>query len=385
MILATLALLAALTPSQLAQQAVIVDTHIDAPSLQVKEWLDIKGMEKRNFSFAGARQGGLDVAFMSVYTSPTNDELGTAEQLADQQIDAMEAMVQRYPKQFAILRDPNDIAKNKGKVLLAFGMENAAPIGDQLSKLRKFADRGVSYITLAHSDNNRLSDSSYAIAKKWNGLSPFGREAVAEMNRLGIMVDVSHLADASALEAIQLSKVPVIATHSAFRHFTPGFERNVSDELAKAIAVKGGVIQVTFGIQFVNPQAAKNTQDYFIALKAFKDRYAKDVASGTKPAQTEAEFDAAWDKDHPIPATGIDAVADHIEYGVKLVGIDHIGIGSDFDGVGESLPTGLRTAADYPNLIAELRKRGFTDAQLRKILGENTIRLWKQVRAAKRA
>ena len=385
MFFGTLVLMVALTPTQLAQQALIVDTHIDAPSLQANQWLDIKEMDKRNFSYALAKKGGLDVAFMSIYTSPTSDEMNTAEQSADRQIDAMEALVYRHPTKFAIVKDPKDIAKNKGKIMFAFGMENAAPIGDQLSKLKKFSDRGVSYITLAHSANNRLSDSSYSIEKKWNGLSPFGREVVAEMNRLGMMVDVSHLSDAAALEAIKISSVPVIATHSSFRHFTPGFERNVSDEIAKAIAAKGGVVQVTFGTGFVNPIAAKNTQDYFTALKAFKDQHARDIANGVKPAQTEEEFDKKWDDDHPTPKESYKAVADHIEYGVKLVGIDHIGIGSDFDGVGESLPDGLKTVADYPNLIAELRKRGFTDAQLRKILGENTIRMWKQVRAAKKA
>ena len=385
MFFSTLVLMAALTPAQLAQQALIVDTHIDAPSEQVREWVNLGAMDKRNFSYASARKGGLDVAFMSIYTSPTADEQGTAEQIANQQIDAIEAMVYRNPGKFVIIKDPNEIAKNKGKIMLAFGMENAAPIGDSLAKLKQFADRGVAYITLAHSANNRLSDSSYSIEKKWNGLSPFGKDVVKEMNRLGVMVDVSHLSDASAMDAINLSAVPVIATHSSFRHFTPGFERNVSDELAKAIAAKGGVIQVTFGVQFVDPKAAKNTQNYFTELKNFKDQYARDIAAGVKPKQTEAEFDKQWDIDHPVVKIDLKAVADHIEYGVKLVGIDHIGIGSDFDGVGESLPTDLKTAADYPNLVAELRKRGFTDAQLRKILGENTIRLWKQVRAARKA
>src|SRR3546814_559176 len=167
-------------------------------------------------------------------------------------IDSVEALAERHPDKFALLRSPKDVdALRKGdRVLLPLGMENGAPLGDDLANVQFFFDRGVRYITLAHSAANAIADSSYAIERKWHGLSPFGKQVVAEMNRLGIMIDVSHLSDESAAEAIKLSTVPVIASHSAFRHFTPDFERNISDELAKAIADGGGVVQHPFGTAY---------------------------------------------------------------------------------------------------------------------------------------
>ena len=235
---------------KLAQDAVIVDTHIDAPGILMDTWADL-GIEAkdREFDYPKARAGGLDVAFMSIYTSAGQDADGSAWQVANAMIDGVEALVQRHPDRFALLTSPADVARLRegGRVLLPLGMENGAPIGDTLANLQFFFDRGVRYITLAHSANNRIADSSYVQDKQWNGLSPFGRQVVKEMNRLGIMVDVSHLGDASAMEAIELSTVPVIASHSAFRHFTPGFERNISDELARAVAARGGVVQVPFG------------------------------------------------------------------------------------------------------------------------------------------
>ena len=374
---------AAAEAARLAHDAVIVDTHIDAPTELLAQWQDL-GMPtpSREFDYPRAREGGLDVAFMSIYTSPGEDELGTARGIAHRQIDAVEALVGRHPDKFALLTSPGDVARlGAGKrVLLALGMENGAPIGDDLAQLARFHARGVRYITLAHSASNRISDSSYDRHRQWNGLSPFGRKVVAEMNRLGIMVDVSHLSDASAMEAIQSSSVPVIASHSGFRHFTPGFERNVSDELAKAIAAKGGVVQVTFGIGFVNRQAADNMQAYFVASAALGERNASARAAG-KPLEDEAAFDKEWQRTHPAPATTIDAVIDQIDYAAKLIGIDHVGLGSDFDGVSGNLPEGLRNVADYPNLVAGLQARGYKDAEVKKVLGGNLLRVWAAVEA----
>src|SRR5690606_30825467 len=161
--------------------------------------------------------------------------------------------------------------------------------------------------------------------------SDLGRRLVAEMNRLGIMVDVSHISDESARAAIALSKVPVIASHSAFRHFTPDFERNISDELAKAIADKGGVVQVPSGTAFVDPKGAADKQAHFRAINDFNQRNAELKAAG-KPLESEEAFDKAWAAAHPAPVTKIEAVLDQVDYAVKLIGIDHVGIGSDFDG-----------------------------------------------------
>ena len=366
-----------------AQQALIVDTHIDAPTELLAGWNDLgERTPTREFDYPRALEGGLDVAFMSIYTSPEEDRIGTARQVADMQIDAVEAMVGRHPDKFALLTSPGDVERLRvgNRVLLALGMENGAPLGDDLAQLARLHARGVRYITLAHSASNRISDSSYDRNRQWQGLSPFGKKVVAEMNRLGMMVDVSHLSDAAAMQAIELSGVPVIASHSGMRHFTPGFERNLSDELAKAIAAKGGVVQITFGIGFVNRQAADDMQAYFIADAALDERNAAARAAG-KPMEDKAAFDKEWQRTHPTPATGIDAVLDQIDYAVKLVGADHVGLGSDFDGVSGKLPEGLRTVADYPNLVAGLQARGYKDDDLKKILGGNLLRVWAAVEA----
>lgn len=364
---------------KLAQDAVIVDTHIDSPTELMKQWKDLGVAQSGEFDYPKARAGGLDVAFMSIYTSPGQDDDGSAWNVANRMIDAVDSLALRHPDKFAILRSPRDVDRLRAndRVLLPMGMENGAPIGDDLAKLDVFFKRGVRYITLAHSANNRIADSSYAAEKRWKGLSPFGREVVAEMNRLGMMIDVSHLSDDAARQAIDLSRAPVIASHSALRHFTPGFERNLSDELAKAIAAKGGVIQIPFGNAFVDPASAAQTQAYFVAYAEFE----RERTAG-RTTKTVAEFDADWDKAHPPLPVGIDAVLDQIDYGVKLVGIDHIGIGSDFDGVGGALPQGLKTVADFPNLVAGLQARKYSDADIRKILGGNLLRAWAAIEAA---
>lgn len=370
----------------LARDAVLVDTHIDAPGQLIKKWADLgQAAPDREFDYPRARAGGLDVAFMSIYTSAGQDDDGSAWQVANTMIDAMQALAARHPDKFAILTSPRDVDRlldngADGRVLLPLGMENGAPIGDDIGNVEFFFDRGVRYITLAHSANNRLSDSSYALEKKWNGLSPFGREVVAEMNRLGIMVDVSHLSNAAVEQAVELSTVPVIASHSALRHFTPGFERNLSDALFKRIADKGGVVQIPFGNAFVNPEAAADTQAYFRAADAFDRRNAELKAAG-KPAEDKQAFEDAWDAAHPPRPTTMDAVLDQIDHAVKLAGPDHVGIGSDFDGVGGNLPEGLRTVADFPNLVAGLQARGYAEADIRKILGGNLLRVWAEVEA----
>lgn len=369
---------------RLAQDSIIVDTHIDAPGELMSHWDDLGvATPGKEFDYPRARQGGLAIGFMSIYTSPDQDNAGTAWQSANAQIDAVEAMVGRHPDRFAKLTSPADVARLRsgGKVLLALGMENGAPIGADLSQLAAFHQRGVRYITLAHSANNRISDSSYALQKKWGGLSPFGEKVVAEMNRLGIMVDVSHLSDDSIRDVLAATNVPVIASHSGMRHFTPGFERNISDELAKAVAAEGGVVQLVFGTGFIDAKAASDLQASFQAEADFDRENAALVAAG-KPARSKDDFEKAWKDAHPMPVTHIDAVLDQIDYAVKLIGVDHVGIGSDFDGVSGNLPVELKSVADYPNLVAGLQARGHSDADIRKILGGNLLRVWTAVEKA---
>jgi membrane dipeptidase len=173
----------------------------------------------------------------------------------------------------------------------------------------------------------------------------------------------------------------VIASHSGMRHFTPGFERNMSDELARAVAAEGGVVQLVFGTGFVSPKAAADLQAYFVAEAEF-DRANAVAAAAGKPTKSKDDFDKEWKATHPVPVTHIDAVLDQIDHAVKVMGIDHVGIGSDFDGVSGNLPVELRTVADYPNLVAGLQARGYSEADIRKILGGNLLRVWNAVESA---
>jgi membrane dipeptidase len=359
----------------LAQSADVVDTHIDAPSELLDTWYDLgESTPKREFDYPRARVGGLDVAFMSIYTSADEDDAGTARQRAHTQIDVVEALAARHPDRFALLRSPRDLRKLQrgGRVLLALGMENGAPIVDDLGNLAAFHARGVRYITLAHGRNNRISDSATDATRRWNGLSPFGRDVVKEMNRLGIMVDVSHLSEEAIAQAVELSAVPVIASHSALRHFTPGFERNLSDANAKAIAARGGVVQVPFGSMFVDDAAAKTYLAFVREREAFRQAKDAALAAGQPVVGIEPKFPS-------VPAVSISAVLDNIDRIKALAGVDHIGIGSDFDGVNGALVSELRSVADYPVLVAGLQQRGYSDADIRKILGGNLLRVWKAV------
>lgn len=361
----------------LATDAVIVDTHIDAPTELLHRWSDLGvATPSQDFDYPRARSGGLDVAFMSIYTSPDQDEAGTATQTAHMQIDAVEALVARHPDKFALLRSPDDVERLRrdGKVLLALGMENGAPIGDDLAQLAAFHARGVRYITLAHGRNNRICDSATDPERRWHGLSPFGAEVVREMNRLGIMVDVSHLSDESIAQAVELSRVPVIASHSALRHFTPGLKRNLSDELVKAIAAKGGVVQVPFGSIFIDADAAGIYQEFLRTRDAFRRAKAAAIAAGA-PSPAEPEFPE-------LPPTAMAQVLDNIDRIVALAGIDHVGIGSDFDGVDRQLAAELRSVADYPQLVAGLQARGYREPDIRKVLGGNLLRVWQAVEDA---
>jgi membrane dipeptidase len=365
---------------RLAHDAIIVDTHIDAPSELIAQWSDLGvATPAREFDYPRAREGGLDVAFMSIYTSADEDDAGKAWQSANTQIDAVEALIGRHPDKFALLRSPRDVQRLQrgGKVLLALGMENGAPIGDDLSQLAMFHGRGVRYITLAHGRNNRISDSATDTAPRWGGLSPFGQQVVKEMNRVGIMVDVSHLSEDAIRQAVEASSVPVIASHSALRHFTPGFQRNLSDENVKAIAAKGGVVQVPFGSMFVDASAAKTYSDFVSAREAYRQAKLAAAAASQPFTATEPQFPT-------VAPASMAAVLDNLDRVVQLAGVDHAGIGSDFDGVNGALVSELRSVADYPLLVAGLQQRGYKDADIIKILGGNLLRVWEEVeRAAK--
>jgi membrane dipeptidase len=236
--------------NRLAHEFIIVDTHVDTPDRLRGKMADIsQRTEDGDFDYVRAKAGGLDAPFMSIYVPAEYEGKGGAKKLANKLIDMAEKFATNWPDKFAIAQSVADVQAQfaKGLISLPMGMENGSPIEGKLENLRHFYDRGIRYITLAHSKSNHISDSSYDPNRRWNGLSPFGKEVVAEMNRLGIMIDISHVSDSTFYQVIRLSQAPAIASHSSCRHFTPGWERNMDDEMIKALAKNGGVILINFG------------------------------------------------------------------------------------------------------------------------------------------
>ena len=222
----------------LAKNIMIIDTHIDVPYRLSEHWEDISKRTKRgNFDYVRAKEGGLNVAFMSIYTSAELAEKGTSKSEAEKLITMVKNIVKENPGKFELAMSVADVKKqfNTGVISLPMGMENGSPIEDKIDNLKYFYDKGIRYITLTHFKNNRICDSSTEEVKKWNGLSPFGKKVIEEMNRLGIMIDVSHISDDAFYQVLKISKAPVIASHSSCRFFTPGWERNMSDEMIKAL------------------------------------------------------------------------------------------------------------------------------------------------------
>ncbi len=362
--------------AQLAQRFIIADTHIDVPYRLTKKMEDVSvRTEGGDFDYPRAREGGLDLAFMSIYI-PARYQQGGSRKMADELIDMVEGFAGQWPDKFALVRSSAELRAQfpQEKLALAMGMENGAPIQGDLDALKYFYDRGVRYITLTHSKNNHICDSSYDSVRKWKGLSPFGRRVVQEMNRLGIMIDVSHISDQAFFQVMQLTRAPVIASHSSCRFFTPGWERNVSDEMLLQLKNNNGVIQINFGSSFVSNEYRKES-------KARQERLDEHLKSANLDAAGAAaqQYVEEYGRQHPLERADISDVVDHIDHVVRLIGVNHIGIGSDFDGVGDSLPKGLRDVSDYPNLIHALLRKGYSDQDIEKICSGNLLRVWSEV------
>ncbi|MFY0568000.1 dipeptidase [Archangium lansingense] len=370
----------------LAKRVIIADGHVDVPYRLVEklgpEGEPTEDISKRtaggDFDYPRAVEGGLDVPFMSIYIpADLQTKPGASKALADSLIDMMEKIARKSPEKFAMAHSVEEARRNTqdGKVSFALGIENGSAIEDSLENVKHFHKRGVRYITLTHSKDNQISDASFNTGKRtWNGLSPFGRQVVAEMNRVGIMVDVSHLSDDAIRQAVEVSQVPVIASHSSCRYFTPGFERNISDELIRVVAAKGGVVMINFGSGFLS-QAA-NT--YELELRKVMMAFVQERGVARDGAEVQA-FVESYMREHPVPFARVEDVADHIDHVVKLVGIDHVGLGSDFDGVGPSLPIGLKDVSQYPNLFRVLLERGYSEADIEKVASGNVFRVWQRV------
>jgi membrane dipeptidase len=369
---------------ELARRFIIMDGHVDLPHRLIVR-LDEKGQPtedvserttRGDFDYPRAVEGGLDAPFMSIYVPASFQETGGARKRADQLIDMVEQIATRHPEKFAVAKSPAEVVENSraGRISLPLGIENGAAIENNLANLAHFHERGVRYITLTHAKDNLICDSSYDDAKTWKGLSPFGRKVVAEMNRLGIMVDVSHISDQAFDQVIELSKVPVIASHSSARHFTPGFNRNLDDARIAKLGAGGGVILINFGSSFIDEKAR-------LSFDEIRTAVAKQTEGRTPPPGEieREELQAAYAAKHPPTFATIEQVADHIQHVIQLAGVDHVGLGSDFDGVGDSLPAGLKDVSGYPNLIRVLLERGVSEADIEKIVGGNFIRVWRAV------
>lgn len=362
---------------RIAQSVIIVDTHIDAPYRIKRKPIDITvRTEGGDFDYVRAREGGLNGAFMSIFTPARLEEQGGSRALADTLIDVVQGVVVGFPTKFGLATSPQEVREiaASGRVALILGMENGSPLEGDLRNLKHFEERGVRYITLAHGKDNQICDSSYDDRATWKGLSPFGRRVVSEMNRLGVIVDVSHVSDDAFYQILELTKAPVIASHSSCRRFTPGFHRNMDDDMIRALARNGGVIHINFGSTFIDDEVRRR----FDAGKADAEHFARDNGFDIDHPEVRAHRRRFYEE-HPVGFADVRDVADHIDHVVRLVGADHVGLGSDFDGVGDSLPTGLKDVSDYPNLIYELLKRGYTRDEVEKICSGNLFRVWKEV------
>lgn len=365
---------------RIAASSIIVDTHIDVPYRLKGRPADVtQRTGTGDFDYPRAVQGGLNAPFMSIYTPADLEAKGESRQAADELIDIVEGIVAAAPDKFAIATSVADVRSQfeAGLVSLPMGMENGSPIDGDIANLQHFYKRGIRYVSLSHGKTNHLSDSSYDEHRQWQGISEFGAEVIREMNRLGIMVDVSHVSDDAFWQILETTQAPVIASHSSARHFTPGFERNMSDEMIAALAGNGGVIQINFGSMFVN----QDSREYSVARMAAAREYLL-----AHPQLTESflyrEYPKIYAEEHgPMVYASLDDVLDHFDHVVGLAGIDHVGIGSDYDGVGDALPDGLKDVSSYPNLIEGLLKRGYGEEDIRKILGENLLRVWQAVEA----
>lgn len=369
---------------KLAHRFIITDGHVDLPyRLRVQNFRLTKELigipietKDGDFDYVRAKKGGLDAPFMSIYIPSSYQVTGGAKVFADSLIDMVRSIATAHPDKFAIAVSPKEVQRNfkKGIISLPMGMENGAPIEEDLANVAYFHKRGIRYITLTHATDNKICDSSYDTTRTWNGLSAFGREVVREMNNTGIMVDISHVSDSTFYQVMALSKAPCIASHSSCRKFTPGFERNMNDDMIRALGRNNGVIMINFGSSFLDSKIQERDAELRNKLSDILDEKGLKY---TDPAAKEVV--EAFQKAHPTLYSDVEMVANHIDHVVALAGIDHVGLGSDFDGVGDSLPTGLKDVSQYPNLICELLKRGYSEEDIAKICYKNLFRVWKKV------
>ena len=366
---------------KLANKFIIADGHIDLPHrlkkggyLKKDEILDITENTDGDFDYPKSKRGGLDAPFMSIYIPVEFQESGGAKKLADSLIDIVIKITASFPDKFALANTPSEIKKNflEGLISLPMGVENGAAIEKKLKNIDYFFNRGIRYMTLTHGKDNAICDSSYDSTKTWNGLSPFGKKVISRMNSVGMMIDISHVTDETFYQVIEISKTPVIASHSSPRKFTPGFKRNMSDAMIKELARSNGLILINFGSKFVNELSNKKFSDIDRKVENWINKNKINDINKINKFKNRIIIEEK-------PFANVEDVINAIDHVVNLVGIDYVGFGSDFDGLGNTLPYNLKSVADYPNIILGLLKKKYSEEHIEKICYKNLFRTWNEI------
>ena len=360
----------------------LIDGHNDWPeALREREgearWTmdlnDLSGSPERyNTDITRLRRGKVGAQFWSVWVSPDLPPKEQVEQTLEQ-IDLVKSICTRYPQTFAMVRTAEEVrrAHRAGRIGCLIGVEGGGQIDGNLSVLRSYAALGAGYLTLTHSRTIEWADSA-TDNPKHDGLTDFGRRIVAELNRLGMLVDLSHVSEATMRDALAVTKAPVIFSHSGARALND-HPRNVSDAVLALVRANRGVVMVDYALPYVSDAYRRWSAD----AAAEKTRLNAPPYGGLAIGQPEkaAAAYATWLAAHPAPRVTLAQVADHIEHVARVAGVDHVGLGSDFDGVGDTLPDGLEDVATYPALLAELMRRGWSDADIAKLAGGNILRV----------
>jgi len=376
------------------EQAFTVDSHEDTPSEHlVKPGFDLTqdhgGKEEGQVDLPKMKRGGLDAAFWVVFVGqgPRNPAgYAAVRQEAQAQFDAIAAALKKHPTELALATTPAEALRIRkaGPRAVFIGIENGYTIGQDLGLLQTYYNQGARYLTLCHSSNNDLCDSSTdPNGPEYQGLSALGRQAVQEMNRLGIVVDISHTSDSTVYDVLKLSRVPVIASHSASRALS-NVPRNLTDDLVRALAKKGGVVQLNLFSPYVKSQV--KTAERLAAEQALFAKYRIKTylnAYALPPAEKQAAFAdyAQLEVQYPVPLATVQDAANQLDHLVQVAGIDHVGIGSDFDG--GTVLTGLAHVGDFPNLTLELVRRGYSARDINKIWSGNLFRVMQAVERGK--
>jgi membrane dipeptidase len=331
-----------------------------------------KNVPKLNTDIPRLRQGNVGAQFWSVFVPASTMQEGTAFKTTMEQIELVRAMVKRYPETFELARTVDDIERirKNGKIASLMGVEGGHSIEDSIENLRRLHKMGAGYMTLTHSDTLSWADAATDDPKN-DGLTPFGEEVVREMNRLGMLVDLSHVSEKTMRDALKVTAAPVIFSHSSARAVAD-HPRNVSDDVLRLVKVNGGVVMVNFFSGFVHPESARKRANMFEVNRQLRAQF-----------PVEAEFKAArkrWDDEHPIERGDVHDVVDHIDHIVKIAGIDHVGLGGDYDGV-SLLPEQLDDVSTYPVITQELLNRGYTPDQIHRLMSRNILRVMRGAEA----